>query len=131
MPSSSATREIFPHRPIVVAPMAGGPTTPELVAAVPFGFLAAGYLSAAGLERDMDALGDRAYGVNLFVPGPDDADPAAIAAYAARIGADPADARWSDDDWDAKLALLRLRPPAVVSFTFGCPSREVVSSLAS
>ena len=39
--------------PIVGAPMAGGPTTPELVAAVNaaggFGFLAAGYLSVDAL----------------------------------------------------------------------------------
>lgn len=111
--------------------MAGGPTTAALVAAVPFGFLAAGYRAAADVERELDELGDRACGVNLFVPGPDEADPEAIAAYAERIGADPADARWNDDDWDAKLELLRRRPPAVVSFTFGCPSRDVIASLTS
>ena len=111
--------------------MAGGPTTAALVAAVPFGFLAAGYKTAADVERDMDALGARAFGVNLFVPTTDDADAGEIAAYAERIGADVADARWSDDDWDAKLELVRRRPPAVVSFTFGCPSREVIASLTS
>src|SRR5436305_12502628 len=107
VPSSSPTRKIFPDQPIVLAPMAGGPTTPALVAAVPFGFLAAGYLSAAELERDMDELGDRVYGVNLFVPGTDDADRAAIAAYAARIGGDPANARWRDDVWEAKREVRR------------------------
>lgn len=110
--------------------MAGGPTTPALVAAVPFGFLAAGYKAAVDVERDMDEL-QAPYGVNLFVPTRADADPGAIAAYAQRIGADPADARWTDDDWDAKLALVRRRPPAVVSFTFGCPSRDAVASLQS
>lgn len=39
--------------PLVLAPMAGGPSTPELTAAVSNsggpGFLASGYLSAAGL----------------------------------------------------------------------------------
>jgi nitronate monooxygenase len=111
--------------------MAGGPTTVALVAAVPFGFLAAGYHSAAEVEREMDELAGRDYGVNLFVPGPDDADPAELAAYAERIGANPADARWNDDDWEAKLELVRRRPPAVVSFAFGCPSREVIASLTS
>ncbi|HEV2592742.1 MAG TPA: nitronate monooxygenase [Gaiellaceae bacterium] len=115
----------------MLAPMAGGPTTSTLVAAVPFGFLAAGYRSAADLERYMDALGDRPFGVNLFVPTPNDAEPTALAAYAARIGADPADSRWTDDDWDAKLELVRRRPPAVVSLAFGCPAREVVASLES
>ena len=115
----------------MLAPMAGGPTTTALVAAVPFGFLAAGYRSAADVEREMDELGDRAYGVNLFVPTPNDVEPAVLAAYADRIGADPADARWTDDDWDAKLELMRRRSPAVVSFAFGCPPREVVASLTS
>jgi nitronate monooxygenase len=111
--------------------MAGGPTTPELVAAAiragAFGFLAAGYRSAADLERDLDP----SFGVNLFVPQPDDADVAAIAAYAERIGADPADAHWSDDDWEAKLEVVRRTRPAAVSFTFGCPSRDVIASLDS
>lgn len=118
-------------KPIVLAPMAGGPTTPELVAAAvdagAFGFLAAGYRAAADLERDLD----RSFGVNLFVPPPDDADPAAIGAYAVRIGADPANAHWSDDDWEAKLDVVRRVKPAAVSFTFGCPSREVIASLDS
>jgi nitronate monooxygenase len=122
---------IVPDHPIVLAPMAGGPTTTALVAAVPFGFLAAGYKPAVELERDIEALGNRPFGVNLFVPTRDDADPAAIAAYAERIGADAADARWSDDDWDAKLDVIRRTRPAVVSFTFGCPSREEIASLAS
>jgi nitronate monooxygenase len=123
--------QIVPQHPIVLAPMAGGPTTTALVAAVPFGFLAAGYRTAADVERDLDELGANVFGVNLFVPTRDDVDAERIAAYAERIGGDPADARWSDDDWDAKLALVQRRPPAVVSFTFGCPSRAVVASLES
>ncbi len=117
--------------PVVLAPMAGGPTTRELVRAVldagAFGFLAAGYRSAADLERELDP----SFGVNLFVPPPDDADPKAIGEYAQRIGADPAAARWSDDDWDAKLDVVRRVQPAAVSFTFGCPSRDVIASLHS
>src|SRR5690348_4061969 len=109
MPSSSAMRHT-----VVLAPMAGGPTTPALVAAVPFGFLAAGYRSAADLERDMDELGAHPCGVNLFVPTPDVADD--LSDYAARIGANVADARWTDDDWDAKLEVVRRRTPAAVSF---------------
>jgi nitronate monooxygenase len=129
---------MFPEvaNPIVLAPMAGGPTTPALVAAVleagAFGFLAAGYKSAEDVAADIAALRSatsRRFGVNLFVPGPDDADAAAIAAYAVRIGADAADARWSDDDWDAKLAVVLRERPAVVSFTFGCPPRATIGDL--
>ena len=62
--------------PIVLAPLAGGPSTPELAAAVceggGLGFLAGGYLTAAALEERIAALRElteRPFGVNLFVPG--------------------------------------------------------------
>jgi nitronate monooxygenase len=125
------------ERPIVLAPLAGGPATPELCAAVDdaggFGFLAAGYLSADDLGERMRSLGSRRFGVNVFVPGP--RSTADVGAYAERLreaGCEPlGEPRWEDDGWDAKLDLLRSAPPAVVSFTFGCPSREVIASLAS
>src|ERR1700735_5262818 len=63
--------------PVVLAPLAGGPSTPELAAAVSnaggLGFLAAGYLSAAGLAdrcRRAGELTHRPVAVNLCVPGP-------------------------------------------------------------
>ena len=47
--------------PIVQAPMAGGPSTPALAAAVceagGLGFLAAGYRSADDLEREIAEIG--------------------------------------------------------------------------
>jgi nitronate monooxygenase len=116
--------------------MAGGPTTPALVTAAleagAFAFLAAGYRSADELAvhfAEVRAATDRPFGVNLFVPGPDDADPAEIMAYARRVGANPADAHWSDDDWAAKLELVVREAPAAVSFTFGCPPSEVIAAL--
>jgi nitronate monooxygenase len=109
--------------PIIGAPMAGGPTTPELAAAVSnaggLGFLAAGYLSADALAERIAAtraLTERPFGVNLFVPGPR-ADPDTYTDYVAELG----DPRWDDDAWDAKLALLAREEVAVVSYTFGCP----------
>src|SRR4051812_50196919 len=78
--------------PIVQAPMAGGPSTAELAAAVNaaggFGYLAAGYLSPPGLADALSrtrALTDAPIGVNLFVPGPREADDDAIAAYARQL----------------------------------------------
>jgi nitronate monooxygenase len=120
------------EHPIVQAPMAGGPSTPELCAAVSgaggLGFLAAGYRSADQLREDMAAV-PAPFGVNLFVPGPEATDEAAVAEYVAGLGPDAGEPRYDDDAWDEKLALLRSSPPAVVSFTFGCPSPSVVSSL--
>lgn len=61
--------------PVVGAPMAGGPSTPELVAAVcdagGLGFLAGGYLTAQQLAGQIAQVWDatsRPFGVNLFVP---------------------------------------------------------------
>jgi nitronate monooxygenase len=128
------------ERPIVAAPMGGGPTTPELVAAVSgaggFGFLAAGYKSAEKLAAEMLGMGDEVrFGVNLFVPGPR-SEPEAYAEYveglgkdAARHGAEVGEARWNDDEWEQKLELLAREPVAVVSFTFGCPEAQVLARL--
>jgi nitronate monooxygenase len=98
------------------------------------GFVAAGYRTAAETAADIDAVGARRFGVNLFVPGPRaDVD---VAAYAARIapeaerhGVALGEPRWSDDDWQAKLDVVLRAKPAVVSFTFGRPPREVVDEL--
>ena len=64
------------RRPAIVAPMAGGPSTPGLViaatAAGALAFLAAGYKTAAAMRAEMDAVlaGTGApFGVNVFVPG--------------------------------------------------------------
>jgi len=128
--------------PIVLAPLAGGPSTPQLAAAVceagGLGFLASGYLTAgesASLISQTRALTDRPFGVNVFVPG-SASDPsvyadyvAALHAEAAALGAEPGEPRYSDDDWGEKLALLLEDPVEVVSFTFGCPSPETLSSL--
>jgi nitronate monooxygenase len=129
--------------PIVLAPLAGGPSTPALTAAVSraggFGFLAAGYRSAAALREDLAAVRKQtraAFGVNLFVPSEAAVDADALAAYAerlrgeaARYGVDVGEPRADDDAWTAKLALLREQPAAVVSFTFGCPPAAVVADL--
>jgi nitronate monooxygenase len=128
--------------PIVLAPLAGGPSTPELAASVceagGLGFLASGYLTAgesASLISQTRALTDRPFGVNVFVSA-GASDPSVYADYVAVLhaeaavwGAEPGEPRYSDDDWDGKLALLLKDPVPVVSFTFGCPSPETLRSL--
>jgi len=124
--------------PIVQAPLAGGPSTPELAAAVAgaggLGFIAGGYRTPEGLRDAIArtrALTDRPFGVNLFAPTGAAADPAAVRAYAERLQPDAdragvalGEPRFDDDAFDAKLALLTSDPVAVVSFTFGCPPAE-------
>jgi nitronate monooxygenase len=121
--------------PIILAPLAGGPSTPELAAAVceggGLGFIAGGYLTAAALDARIAGLREltrRPFGVNLFVPG-QAADPAVYADYARTMPEGAGEPRFEDDDWDAKLALMETAKPDVVSFTFGCPSAEVLGRL--
>jgi nitronate monooxygenase len=131
------------RRPVIVAPMAGGPTTAGLVTAAAeagaVGFVAAGYKSAGAMRAELDAVAAATslpFGVNVFVPGRPAADAAALASYlqaiaadARQVGAEPGDASWDDDDWQAKIADLIARPVPIVSFTFGCPEPDLVAAL--
>ncbi|MGN6599061.1 MAG: nitronate monooxygenase, partial [Actinomycetes bacterium] len=73
--------------PIVAAPMAGGPSTVALAAAVSeaggFPFLAAGYKTVAAMTAEVDQLRQStdSFGINVFVPNRLSVDPAAYAAY--------------------------------------------------
>nr|WP_081513213.1 nitronate monooxygenase [Nocardia donostiensis] len=125
------------NTPIVLAPMAGGPSTPELTAAVAeaggLGMLAAGYLSAPALADRIAATRERTtapIGVNLFVPGPR-ARPEDYTAYLDELRGEyeVGEPTYDTDDWDAKLQLLTDEPVSVVSFTFGCPSAADIARL--
>jgi nitronate monooxygenase len=132
----------LPH-PIVQAPLGGGPSTPALSAAVTraggLGFLPAGYRTPEAVRDDIRELRRRTsgpFGVNLFVPPPGAADAAAVARYASslqgeaeRYGASPGEPRHDDDGWPGKLELVAQERVPVVSFTFGCPSPEVLATL--
>jgi nitronate monooxygenase len=129
--------------PVVQAPMAGGPSTPALAAAVNrgggLGFLAAGYLTPERLADDLQAtraLTGAAFGVNVFAVAGGPADAAVVDAYAQRLtplaraaGVQLGEPRFDDDEFAGKLALLIARPVAVVSFTFGLPPAEAVREL--
>lgn len=128
--------------PVILAPLAGGPSTPQLTAGVAetgaLAFLAAGYLSAEALAERMAAtrrLTARPFAVNLFVPGrPSDAGSVeryarVLADEARRAGAPLGSPRFDDDDWPAKLDLLTRDPVPVVSFTFGCPPEDAIARL--
>lgn len=123
--------------PIVLAPMAGGPSTPELTAAVAeaggLGVLAAGYLDAETLAARITETATRTrapIGVNLFVPDTP-TQPADYDAYLneLRDEFELGEPSYDTDAWDAKLALLTADPVAVVSFTFGCPTATEIAGL--
>ena len=130
--------------PVVGAPMAGGPSTPALAAAVSgaggLGFLAGGYKTADQVAAEVGAVRaatSAPLGVNLFLVEPYEPDPDTLDAYrrsleseAARLGVGLGQPRWDDDLWQAKLDLVLDLRPDVVSFTFGCPSSDVLRRLA-
>ena len=134
----SALRE-----PIVLAPLAGGASTPRLAAAVNeaggLGFLAAGYKTPHAVRadiRELRSLTREPFGVNIFAPPSPAVDSGAVATYAARLAAEAdrygvelGEARHDDDDFEAKLALVVDERIEIVSFTFGCPRSEVVAQL--
>ena len=131
------------RRPVMVAPMAGGPSTPELAAAGSnaggLGFLAAGYLTADALADRITAartLSSEPIGVNLFAPQPSVATPEQIRAYATalageaqRYGVGLGDPRYDDDGWAVKLEVVLELRPEVVSFTFGLPGESEIAQL--
>src|SRR3990167_11341992 len=73
--TTAITKKIGIKFPIIQAPMAGGATTPELVAAVSnagaLGSLGGAYLNPIELEtavRQIKTLTQRPFAVNLFTP---------------------------------------------------------------
>jgi nitronate monooxygenase len=128
--------------PLVLAPLAGGPSTPLLAAEVSeaggLGFLAAGYLTAEALrDRLAEArrLTSRPIAVNVFGQvrraDPREYTPfvEALGEEARRAAVELGSPRFDDDDLAAKLDLLVEDPVPVVSFTFACPPEDVISRL--
>jgi nitronate monooxygenase len=130
--------------PILAAPMAGGASTPALILAAAraggLGFLAGGYQTAVALDAQIRAVRTEGveFGVNLFAPNPVPVSVPAFRDYARAVqleadrfgltlaGSEPIE---DDDHWAEKVEVLLADPVPMVSFTFGVPSREVVSAL--
>ncbi|HVP66269.1 MAG TPA: nitronate monooxygenase [Anaeromyxobacteraceae bacterium] len=129
------TRLVGIEWPIVVAPMAGGPSTPELVAAGSnagaLGSFAAGYLPPASVReavREIRRRTARPFAVNFFAPSPLERPPspaeveraqAALRPFRDEAGLGPPPAPSGlprlEDQLDAALS----EGFAVLSFTFG------------
>ena len=135
----------LPDLPVLAAPMAGGPGTPELVAAAAkagsMGFLSAGYKTADAVAGEIAAVDGVPFGVNLFAPNPLPVDLAEFRSYARLLAPEadrygitlPAtpveDPPGDPDGWHDKIDVLRAHPVGVVSFTFGIPPAADLAAL--
>lgn len=109
---------------IIAAPMAGGPSTPALVNAVTFGFLAFGTCSVSQAREELAEVTGN-FGVNFFMPqriAPDQRD---VRALAAELGVEVPDVDLSCG-FEDKFAIALEAGPAVVSSTFGCFSEREI-----
>ena len=131
-------------RPIVQAPMAGGPSSPQLVAAVSnaggLGSFACGMISPQQMREGVSqirSLTSKPFAMNLFVL-PESVQPDAEALNASKKWLEPAlrqvglsmptPAAWSQS-FQAQFATLLELAPTVASFAFGILSAAQVAAL--
>ncbi|AET57166.1 nitropropane dioxygenase / trans-enoyl-CoA reductase family protein [Paenibacillus terrae HPL-003] len=138
------TRSLKIRYPIFQAPMAGGVSTPELVAAVSnaggLGNLGGGYLTSEQLRSEIQKIKqrtDQPFGVNLFVPEQSEESEEAIYRmtdylnkYRIKLGTaqNPSILKFSESFEEQVQVLLEERVP-VFSFTFGTPSQDVIQTM--
>ena len=130
------------EHPILLAPMGGGPGTPQLAAAVceagGLGSLGASYMTPAQMHeaiRKTRSLTRKPFNVNLFAGGHDvrsPANPGPMLAILAEIHDSlglpaPVLPPVPRDPFAEQLEVVLEERPAVFSFTFGIPSREAMA----
>ncbi|MFY0544981.1 NAD(P)H-dependent flavin oxidoreductase [Brevibacillus sp. H7] len=142
-PKTIASQRLQIDYPIIQAGMAGGATSPQLVAAVSraggLGTLGAGYMTAEQIRtaiREIRRLTDRPFGVNLFLPEPYEVEqPNQDVARVLNeirnelgLAPDPEVTRFAEPFEEQMAAVLEERVP-VFSSTFGILEAEWVAEL--
>lgn len=132
------------RHPIIQAPMAGGATTVELVAAVcearALGFIGAAYLTPTQIAEVSGALRartSRPFGINLFAPLPppdEPRDPGAalerLAPFHAELGLPPPTVpALAGDAFSDQLAAALKSGASVFSFTFGILPASAIEAI--
>jgi nitronate monooxygenase len=128
------TRLLGVRLPIVQAPMAGGPTTPRLVAAVSeagaLGSLGAALLGPDELRdriREVRALTGRPFAVNLFAPLPPPSE-RGLAEWAVVVGVPAPDPK-PMPRFEDQIAVVVEERVRIFSFTFGIPPPDTLDGL--
>ena len=130
--------------PIIQAGMAGGTTTPELIAAVSnaggLGTLGAGYMKADDMKeaiRRIKELTDQPFGVNLFIPEESEISEEKVKRandllrpYREELHvSEPEVKEVSTANFDKQIEVIIQEKIAVCSFTFGVPTLDTVQRL--
>lgn len=142
---TSFTRLVGVQYPLILAPMAGGPSTPELVAAVSnaggLGSFGAAYLAPDAVRAAIRAIRertDRPFAINLFAPLPEEASPDELAraqarldTYRAELGipAAPVPSGPFAPSFAETLAVVVEERVPVFSFTFGLLPEEAMRQI--
>ncbi|WP_293951081.1 nitronate monooxygenase [uncultured Corynebacterium sp.] len=127
--------------PVLIAPMAGGPSTPALVNAAAeagtLGFLAAGVMGVEQFQAELAQMTGR-YGINLFRPQTEEPTPSHIDELAGlltqpfreyRLGEPRVPTVDLSNGWEEKFHLAVAARPAVISCTFGIFSAAEFTTL--
>jgi len=142
---SELTKRLGMRHPLILAPMAGGPSTPALVAAVSeaggLGSYGAAYLPRGKVRdviHEIRALTSRPFAINLFADDGVAADPdvlqsaqAAVAKYREEVGLPPTAPPAEIATLAEAFPVLFEEQVPVFSFTFGIPSGAVLAACRS
>ncbi|MEH7238786.1 NAD(P)H-dependent flavin oxidoreductase [Bacillus sp. JJ1562] len=143
------TKLIKIEYPIIQAPMAGGVTTSELVAAVSnsggLGMIGAGYMTSTQLReqiREIKQLTTKPFGVNLFVPVEFEAKEDEVKSANQLLNPIREKLNLSPKDYDEipsfhhalekyveQIKVVVEEKVPICSFTFGLPSKNVIAEL--
>jgi nitronate monooxygenase len=144
MTQSDFLRDLGITHPIIQAPMAGGPSTRELVAAVSnagaLGSLGSAYSTPEQITADIEkvrSLTEKPFNVNLFAAGyapESQVDPGPMLALLAEIHEllhlpPPTVPAWPVNPFEKQLQAVLEARPAFFSFTFGIPEPHAMARL--
>lgn len=144
MAKDGLLKQLGIEHPVIQGPMGGGPSTPELVAAVSnaggLGSLGAAYMTPDKITeaiRQIRSLTDQPFNVNLFAGGYEDKpqpDPAPMLDLLAGIHnalelPPPVLPQIPSDPFAAQFEAVLDSAPPIFSFTFGMPSADAMSRL--
>ena len=144
MTQSDFLRDLGIKHPIIQAPMAGGPSTPELVAAVSnagaLGSLGSAYSTPEQIAADIRkvrTLTEKPFNVNLFAGGYAPESPVDAAPMLALLGEihealhlpPPTLPAWPLNPFEKQLQAVLEARPEIFSFTFGIPEPQAIARL--